>query len=166
VAGLLAAAAFLTRYNAVYLLPAGLIAILAGAAGGPARLRAAARFVGGFLVLVVPWVLYSLAHGGTLALQLHHNIAYEVFARRRVSPGTITRRRCSRSSDHIGDRARSRRGDAADRREHRWAPEGDARAKPARLAAGDRGRPGARALTRDVARGARGPCSSRARCCS
>jgi hypothetical protein len=40
-----------------------------------------ARFVGGFLVLVVPWVAYSLAHGGQLALQLHHNIAYEVFAR-------------------------------------------------------------------------------------
>src|SRR6185369_11887574 len=67
--------------NAIYLLPAGLVVILAGAAGGSARLRAAARFAGGFFVLVVPWVLYSVAHGGRLALQLHHNIAYEVFAR-------------------------------------------------------------------------------------
>lgn len=82
-AGVLAALAFLTRYNAVYLLPAGLIAILAGGAGAPRRGRAAIAFAGGFLLPVVPWVLYSLAHGGTFSFQLHHNIAYEVFARSR-----------------------------------------------------------------------------------
>lgn len=85
-AGLLAAAAFLTRYNAIALLPAGLLAIFARAVPGlPAigvgRLRAALMFVAGFLAPVVPWVLFSLANGGRLELQLHHNIAYEVFAR-------------------------------------------------------------------------------------
>ncbi|HEY2955662.1 MAG TPA: glycosyltransferase family 39 protein [Candidatus Eisenbacteria bacterium] len=121
-AGLLSAAAFLTRYNAIYLLPAGLIATLAGAAGGEAgaaagarapapgaagakpqvaapgggapeppraparRARAALEFAAGFFAPVVPWVLYSLAHGGSISLQLHHNIAYEVFARARGIP--------------------------------------------------------------------------------
>ncbi len=83
VAGIVAALAFLTRYNAVYLLPAGLVAILAGGAGAgaPRRGRAALAFGAGFLVPVLPWVLFSLAHGGNLQFQLHHNIAYEVFAR-------------------------------------------------------------------------------------
>jgi tetratricopeptide (TPR) repeat protein len=91
-AGAAAALAFLTRYTAVVLLPAGLIAILAGAAAPAraprgtvrsARIRGALAFAGGFLAPVVPWVLYSLAHGGGFAFQLHHNIAYEVFARSR-----------------------------------------------------------------------------------
>jgi len=109
-AGLLSAAAFLTRYNAIYLLPAGLIATLAGAAGAPAsaeasgaapagaaagspgpaaprrRTRAALEFAAGFFAPVVPWVLYSLAHGGSFSLQLHHNIAYEVFAHAKGIP--------------------------------------------------------------------------------
>lgn len=79
-AGLVSALAFLTRYNAVYLLPAGLIAIAGGAVRG-GRARSALLFVGGFLAPVVPWVLFSLAHGGSFSFQLHHNIAYEVFAR-------------------------------------------------------------------------------------
>jgi hypothetical protein len=83
IAGLLAAFAFLTRYNALVLLPAGLLAILLGGAGAARRGRAALLFTLGFLLPVVPWVAYSLAHGGTLATQLHHNIAYEVFARSR-----------------------------------------------------------------------------------
>jgi hypothetical protein len=82
-AGLVAALAFLTRYNAVVLLPAGLIAILAGATLHPRRAPAAWRFMAGFLAPVVPWVLYSLAHGAAFSFQLHHNIAYEVFARAR-----------------------------------------------------------------------------------
>jgi tetratricopeptide (TPR) repeat protein len=81
VAGLLAAFAFLTRYNAIALLPAGLLAILAGGTGAAQRGRAAVVFTLAFLGPVVPWVAYSLAHGGTLTTQLHHNIAYEVFAR-------------------------------------------------------------------------------------
>ena len=125
-AGLLSACAFLTRYNAVYLLPAGLIAALAGGTGGapaagpvttsdpapgppahpagaprstqpaaptlPAtakgrhRMRQALEFVAGFFAPVVPWVLYSLAHGGSFSFQLHHNIAYEVFARAKGIP--------------------------------------------------------------------------------
>ena len=82
-AGLVAALAFLTRYNAGVLLPAGLIAILAGGTPHERRIVAAWRFTAGFLVPVVPWVLYSLAHGAAFSFQLHHNIAYEVFARAR-----------------------------------------------------------------------------------
>ncbi len=85
-AGLVAALAFLTRYSAVYLLPAGLVALLAGGTLQPQRARAALLFAAGFAAPVVPWVLYSLAHGGSLALQLHHNIAYDVFARAQGIP--------------------------------------------------------------------------------
>ena len=86
-AGVLAALAFLTRYNSITLLPAGLVAILAGwtATGGDARARRAdaLRFVAGFLAPVVPWLAYSTTHGGSLQMKLHHNIAFEVFARPR-----------------------------------------------------------------------------------
>ena len=82
-AGLVASLAFLTRYNAVALFPAGLIAILAGATLYPQRGAAAWRFVAGFLAPVLPWVIYSLAHGAKFSFQLHHNIAYEVFAHAR-----------------------------------------------------------------------------------
>lgn len=113
VAGAVAALAFLTRYNAIYLLPAGVVVLLAGVAGGaragaagghphasgPApdsaepgaasvphppfapRLRATLAFLGGFAIPLLPWVLYSAAHGQAFASQLHHNIAFEVFAR-------------------------------------------------------------------------------------
>ena len=82
-AGLLAALAFLTRYNAVYLVPAGLVALLAGGTPQERRGRAAWLFALGFLAPVVPWVLYSLARGSGFSFQLHHNIAYEVFAHAR-----------------------------------------------------------------------------------
>ncbi|HTK32832.1 MAG TPA: glycosyltransferase family 39 protein [Candidatus Saccharimonadaceae bacterium] len=115
VAGAATALAFLTRYSAVAILPAALMAIAwggrqglgagrhAGVADGSgdvaeaaagratsanaaaprpgARRRDALLFVTGFLAPVVPWVLFSLAHGGRFSFQLHHNIAYEVFAR-------------------------------------------------------------------------------------
>jgi hypothetical protein len=81
--GLVAALAFLTRYNAVALLPAGIIAILAGGTLYPRRSATAWRFAAGFMAPIVPWVLYSLAHGAAFSFQLHHNIAYEVFARAR-----------------------------------------------------------------------------------
>jgi tetratricopeptide (TPR) repeat protein len=83
-AGAVAALAFLTRYSAAFLLPAGLIVALAGGGIGAARRGcAAALFAAGFALPVVPWVLYSLTHGGGFSFQLHHNIAYEVFARSR-----------------------------------------------------------------------------------
>ncbi len=100
-AGLVTGLAFLTRYNALVLLPVAWIVSWRGGAGGarhpsagaanetgsaPARRARAADallFTLGFLAPVVPWVLYSLAHGGGFSFQLHHNIAYEVFARSR-----------------------------------------------------------------------------------
>ncbi len=85
-AGLFAALAFLTRYNAAVLLPAGIVAALAGGTPHPRRARAALLFAAGFLAPVAPWALWSLAHGGSFASQLHHNIAYEVFARAKGIP--------------------------------------------------------------------------------
>ncbi len=85
-AGVLAALAFLTRYNAGVLLPAGLVAIAAGGALQEKRGRAALLFAAGFLLPVVPWVIYSFAHGTGVTFQLHHNIAYEVFARAKGIP--------------------------------------------------------------------------------
>ena len=96
-AGLLAAAAFLTRYNAIVLLPAGLIATAAGgrwehradgtsrepSSRGGAPSREALAFAGGFGIPVGLWLAYCLAHGVGFAFQLHHNLAYEVYARSR-----------------------------------------------------------------------------------
>jgi hypothetical protein len=82
-AGFLTALAFLTRYNAAALVPAGLVAIAAGGTPQERRGRAALLFSAGFLLPVAPWVLYSLGHGGAFSFQLHHNIAYEVFAHAR-----------------------------------------------------------------------------------
>jgi hypothetical protein len=82
-AGLLAACALLTRYSSVALLPAGILGLALGWNGvlKGARLRHVLLFTGGFLAPVVPWVAFSAAHGGAMRFQLHHNIAYEVFAR-------------------------------------------------------------------------------------
>ncbi len=89
-AGALAGLAFLTRYNAVALLPAGALALAFGWAGaregGPPRGRAALLFCAGWLAPVVPWIAISLASGATFAFQLHHNIAYDVFARAKGIP--------------------------------------------------------------------------------
>ena len=88
-AGLLAAAAFLTRYTAIVILPVGLIATAAGGRlGAPGAPRSSWRretlaFAAGFLVPVSAWIAWSLTHGGGFAFQLHHNLAYEVFARSR-----------------------------------------------------------------------------------
>ena len=83
-AGLLAAAAFLTRYNAIFLLPAGLL-VFALRPPGP-RTALALRFAAGFLAPVLPWVLFCLASGTRFSFQLHHNIAYEVYARAKGIP--------------------------------------------------------------------------------
>jgi tetratricopeptide (TPR) repeat protein len=87
-AGLVAAAAFLTRYTAIVLLPIGLIAAaFAGrAAGVPkspgvARRRETLAFAAGFLAPVAAWLAYGLSHGAGFAFQLHHDLAFEVFAR-------------------------------------------------------------------------------------
>jgi tetratricopeptide (TPR) repeat protein len=85
-AGVLAALAFLTRYNAGVLLPAGLLAIAAGGALQERRGRAALLFAAGFLLPVLPWVIYSFTRGTGVTFQLHHNIAYEVFARAQGIP--------------------------------------------------------------------------------
>lgn len=84
--GVVTGLAFLTRYNAIALLPVGVMATLTGGTGDVRRGRALAAFAAGFLLPVAPWVLYSLAHGGGFSFQLHHNIAYEVFARARGIP--------------------------------------------------------------------------------
>jgi len=82
-AGLLAAAAFLTRYNSIVLLPAGLVAVGLGWTGAPReqRLRQALVFGGAFLLPVVPWLAWSISQAGPQQTKLQHNIAYEVFAR-------------------------------------------------------------------------------------
>lgn len=84
-AGAVAALAFLTRYSAVALLPAGLLAVLAGGTDTPRERRreVALAFASGFAGLVLPWMVYSFASGARMTFQLHHNIAYEVFARSR-----------------------------------------------------------------------------------
>ena len=81
-AGVLGGLAFLTRYNSIALLPTGLLVLWFGWSGLPGeRARHAFMFVLGFLAPVVPWVAWSASHGGSVQLKLHHNIAYEVFAR-------------------------------------------------------------------------------------
>lgn len=87
-AGVLAALAFLTRYTHGVLAVAVPLAILAGWTAVPKdqRVRAALVAVAGFMALVAPWMAYSLAHGGGVGIQLHHNLAYDVFARSQGIP--------------------------------------------------------------------------------
>lgn len=94
-AGAVAGLAFLTRYSAVALLPFGIVALLAGwsdtsaadtAGSGTPRRRGTLLFVAGFLAPVVPWIAISLASGAHFAFQLHHNLAYDVFARAKGIP--------------------------------------------------------------------------------
>jgi tetratricopeptide (TPR) repeat protein len=87
VAGVVAALAFLTRYNGIFLLPAGAL-ILALGGGAPAagrtrrdRLRVVTAYAAGFIVVAGAWMLFARAHGATTGSQLHHNIAFEVFGR-------------------------------------------------------------------------------------
>lgn len=86
VAGVLAGLAFLTRYTTLVLLPLGVLAIALGGTLQAARRRALALFVGGAAVPVLPWVAYSLVRGQGFHSQLHHNIAYEVYAHARGIP--------------------------------------------------------------------------------
>jgi len=83
-AGALAALAFLTRYNAIYLVPAGLAAYLFfERPEGLGRGRAALLFLGGFAALAVPWVAIALASGAAPGSLLFHNVAYDVYAKGR-----------------------------------------------------------------------------------
>ncbi len=82
-AGGVAAAAFLTRYSAVSLVPAAFVTLAFGLRPAAGRSRAVIAFAGGFLIVLVPWMSWCAAHGTGLAFALHHNIAYEVFARPR-----------------------------------------------------------------------------------
>ena len=75
-AGLVAATAFLTRYNAIYLLPAGLVILWL-----ETPRRQVLVFAAAFVAPVAAWVLWCLSHGSSFTFQLHHNIAYEVYAR-------------------------------------------------------------------------------------
>jgi hypothetical protein len=85
-AGILAALAFLTRYPCGILAVVGVAAILRGGTLHAERGRAMLAFLAGFLLLVVPWVLVAVTHGGTLSMQFHHDIAFDVYARPRGMP--------------------------------------------------------------------------------
>ncbi len=80
-AGLLAGLAFLTRYTSVYLVPAGLVALFAGATLHARRGPAAMGFVLGFLALVAPWQIYGRLHGAEV--QFHQLLAFDVYANAR-----------------------------------------------------------------------------------
>ncbi len=82
-AGLAAAAAFLTRYTAIYLLPVGLLAIARDASFRDRRSRAALLFGLGFAIPTAAWWWFAASHGGAPGSQLFHMIAYESFARSR-----------------------------------------------------------------------------------
>jgi tetratricopeptide (TPR) repeat protein len=62
-AGALAALAALTRYSAVVLMPAGLLAIAFRPREGVSRVREAAWFVAGFAVVAGPWIVFASAAG-------------------------------------------------------------------------------------------------------
>jgi hypothetical protein len=102
-AGLLAALAFLTRYNLVVLLPAGLLILALGGTPQPDRRRASLRFAAGFALPVLPWVLWSLTHGARFSFQLHHNIAYEVFAHAKGIPWDTYQRDLQSQFHTLGD---------------------------------------------------------------
>ena len=110
-AGLIAAAAFLTRYNAIVLLPVGVLTALLGGRRavheapekGSTRLREAVAFFAAFVVPVGVWLAYCLAHGVTFASQLHHNLAYEVFARARGIPWDAYQRDLQPTFHSLGD---------------------------------------------------------------
>jgi hypothetical protein len=77
VAGALAGLATLTRYNAVALLPAGLVYLAwRGEAGGASRKRAAAFFLTGFALVAGPWLVYSLSQGQVPGATLVRNFAF------------------------------------------------------------------------------------------
>lgn len=102
-AGGLTGLAFLTRYNAGVLLVAGLVAILAGGTLHPRRRAAALAFLAGFALPVVPWTVFAFARGVRFASQLHHNIAFDVFARPQKIPWDEYQRTMQPQFHSLGD---------------------------------------------------------------
>ncbi len=93
-AGLLAGLAFLTRYTGIVMLPAAVLALAFGWTGlhRGLRARAVGGFVLGFAVIVLPWVLISLASGQKFTMQFHHNLAYDAYARWQGIPWDLYQR--------------------------------------------------------------------------
>jgi hypothetical protein len=82
VAGVLSAIAALTRYNAIYLLPAAMIIYgWIGRPPGVSRRRAIGLYLLGFAAVAVPWIILAMLAGHPPGGNLYHNIAYDVFAR-------------------------------------------------------------------------------------
>ena len=80
-AGLFAGLATLTRYTCIYLVPAGIIAIGSGATRHARRKPAALAYLGGFIVLALPWQVYARWHGAEV--QFHQLLAFDVYANAR-----------------------------------------------------------------------------------
>lgn len=94
-AGLLAAAAFLTRYTAIVLLPVGLVASAGGGrlpSPGASRRGETLAFAVGFVAPAAVWFAWSLSHRAGFTSSLHDNLAYEVFARARGLSWDVYRR--------------------------------------------------------------------------
>jgi tetratricopeptide (TPR) repeat protein len=80
-AGALCAVAALTRYSAIALLP-GALAYYAwrSSTDRPPRARAIVEFLGGFVVIAVPWLILALRSGTAPGGLLFHDIAYDIYA--------------------------------------------------------------------------------------
>jgi hypothetical protein len=76
-AGTAAALAFLTRYTSVYLLPAGCLALWMAEPDARRRLSACLRFIAGFAVLALPWMIFARLHGAKM--QFHQLLAFDVY---------------------------------------------------------------------------------------
>jgi 4-amino-4-deoxy-L-arabinose transferase-like glycosyltransferase len=81
-AGLVTACACLTRYTAVYLLPAGVLASLFDATGA-SRTRRLLVFLAGAGVPIAAWFAVLYQYGVATHFRLYHLIAAEAFARSR-----------------------------------------------------------------------------------
>lgn len=86
-AGVLTAVAILTRYNAVYLLPAALWSGAGrdpraprGAGGAGSAVMSLLLFVAGFAAVAAPWLVYSIAQGHVPGEALIHDFAFGAFA--------------------------------------------------------------------------------------
>lgn len=80
-AGLLAGFATIMRYNAGFLLPAGVLALLLAPAPGAARARRVAAFALAAAVPLVPWLVWNFRlHGAALANRNYANLAFELYA--------------------------------------------------------------------------------------
>ena len=85
---LFAAAAYLTRYNGIFVIAAiPLIVIIFNIYSIPLRQRivTAAVFIGLFMVFIMPWGIHSLIEKGNFFYNKNYlNIAYEMFAKGRI----------------------------------------------------------------------------------